>query len=295
MTNERIAVGIDFSDASQDAARWIAGQFPDAEIVLVHVISIPEPPPIVGNRYPRRDLMIETLREGADRRLRTLSEAMQARRVWLEVREGDVAAVLAEVASAYEASFVAVGAHGERPRRVETIGTTAQQVVRTAAIPVLLIVRPGESRLARILVPVEDTTAGGDALRWAARLGRPVGAHVTALHVTAAGVMTSALTAAAVISGVPAPTVPHADAPPPADRWTELAVASGVDRERVTSEEVFGDAALEIVAASERLPADLVIMSRRKGGGLRRAVLGSVTEAVLRHATCNVLIVPETP
>ena len=75
----------------------------------------------------------------------------------------------------------------------------------------------------------------------------------------------------------------------------DLAVASGVARSRVTSEEAFGDPASEIGAARERLGASLIVIGRRAAGGLRRAVFGSVTEHVLRHAGCNVLVVPEPP
>jgi len=291
MTNERIAVGIDFSAPSLETARWVAQQFPGTELVLVHVISVPAPPAIVSSRYPRRDLMVDTLREGADVRLRSLAGSLQLR-TWLEIREGEVASELAEVASAYGARFVALGAHGERPRAAGTIGTTAQQVVRTAAIPVMLVLAT-ERPIGRILVAVDDSDLSAESLRWAARIGERSGAHVTALHVTPAGVMSHALAAAAVVSGVPNPTMPHGEADQPPDRWIELARASGVPADRVTSEQAFGDAAMEIVAASERLGADLVIMGRRRAGGLRRAVLGSVTEAVLGHATCSVLVIPE--
>ncbi|MBM4439287.1 MAG: universal stress protein, partial [Candidatus Rokubacteria bacterium] len=37
---------------------------------------------------------------------------------------------------------------------------------------------------------------------------------------------------------------------------------------------------------------DLVVLGARGLRGVRRALLGSVSEAVLRHAGCSVLIVP---
>ncbi len=50
-----------------------------------------------------------------------------------------------------------------------------------------------------------------------------------------------------------------------------------------------GDADLEIVGLAKRLGADLIVMGRR---GIRRAVGGSVSDAVIRRAPCPVLVVP---
>jgi nucleotide-binding universal stress UspA family protein len=52
-----------------------------------------------------------------------------------------------------------------------------------------------------------------------------------------------------------------------------------------------GDAAGEIVALSEDLKCDLIVMGTHGRAGLKRLVLGSVAEAVLRRAPCPVLTV----
>jgi nucleotide-binding universal stress UspA family protein len=52
-----------------------------------------------------------------------------------------------------------------------------------------------------------------------------------------------------------------------------------------------GDAAAEIVALAEDIEAGLIVMGSRGLGGIRRAVVGSVSEAVFRHAHCPVLVV----
>jgi nucleotide-binding universal stress UspA family protein len=48
---------------------------------------------------------------------------------------------------------------------------------------------------------------------------------------------------------------------------------------------------LEIVALAEELRADLIVMGSRGLGGLRRALMGSVSDSVVRHAHCPVLVV----
>jgi nucleotide-binding universal stress UspA family protein len=48
---------------------------------------------------------------------------------------------------------------------------------------------------------------------------------------------------------------------------------------------------LEIVALAEELQADLIVMGSRGLGGVRRALMGSVSDFVVRHAHCPVLVV----
>jgi nucleotide-binding universal stress UspA family protein len=52
-----------------------------------------------------------------------------------------------------------------------------------------------------------------------------------------------------------------------------------------------GSAASEIVKASKDWPADLVVIGSHGRGGIRRALLGSVAEGVMRQASCPVLVV----
>ena len=52
-----------------------------------------------------------------------------------------------------------------------------------------------------------------------------------------------------------------------------------------------GAVALEIVALAEELGAGLIVMGCRGLGGVRRALMGSVSDSVVRHAHCPVLVV----
>lgn len=53
-----------------------------------------------------------------------------------------------------------------------------------------------------------------------------------------------------------------------------------------------GNTADHILGAAERIPADLIVMGTHGLRGFERWLLGSVTERVLRRATCPVLTVP---
>jgi len=56
---------------------------------------------------------------------------------------------------------------------------------------------------------------------------------------------------------------------------------------------LLGEAAREIVHLAEDLGAGLVVMGSRGHGGIRRALMGSVSDSVVRHAHCPVLVVRE--
>jgi nucleotide-binding universal stress UspA family protein len=53
-----------------------------------------------------------------------------------------------------------------------------------------------------------------------------------------------------------------------------------------------GDAAKLILEKAESLPAETIVLGSHGHGLLHKALLGSVSEAVIRHAGCNVMIVP---
>ena len=49
----------------------------------------------------------------------------------------------------------------------------------------------------------------------------------------------------------------------------------------------------EIVALAEEIGAGVIVIGARGVGGIRRALTGSVSESVVRHAHCPVLVVRE--
>jgi nucleotide-binding universal stress UspA family protein len=73
------------------------------------------------------------------------------------------------------------------------------------------------------------------------------------------------------------------------DTETERVVSAGGTV--VGSHLAMGDAPREIVHLAEDLDAGLVVMGSRGRGGIRRALMGSVSDAVVRHAHCPVLVV----
>lgn len=53
-----------------------------------------------------------------------------------------------------------------------------------------------------------------------------------------------------------------------------------------------GKPAHEIVRTAKDWPADLIVIGSHARHGIKRALLGSVAEEVMRHAPCPVLVIP---
>jgi nucleotide-binding universal stress UspA family protein len=139
----------------------------------------------------------------------------------------------------------------------------------------------------RILCPIDFSEPSIHALEQATRLARWYGARLAVLHVRP--------------TVMPHPDLPVGGTPAPwlVKELDELrqrvsaacaeASAGGVDVDAMATA---GEPMREVLACAEALPADLVVMGTHGTSGFEHLVLGSVTEKVLRKASCPVLTVP---
>jgi nucleotide-binding universal stress UspA family protein len=138
----------------------------------------------------------------------------------------------------------------------------------------------------KILVPVDFDEPSEHALAYAVALAVPLGAAITVLHafeIPYYGFPDGALIATAEMAGR---ILVGAQAG--LDALLEKHAGSGVALKGVV---VQGPPAFEIEKAAKE--ADLVVMGTHGRRGVRRALLGSVTEKVARTSARPVLIVHE--
>jgi nucleotide-binding universal stress UspA family protein len=196
--------------------------------------------------------------------------------------------------------MTAVSASGLKVGKM--LGSVADHVCRTVPIPVMLI-RPkdgrrieGEKRLInRILIPMD----GSDL----SKLALPIGEELAAK-----------LEVSITLFQMARMIIPYAADPmgsiPPVDslelsKYEENRVRAemiALEKElkekglTVTHSVTSGfDAADEIIEAGKKVDADLVVMSTHGRSGLRRWVLGSVAEKVLRYGEIPILLVNARP
>lgn len=295
MRIDRIVVGVDFSEPSSSAARWIARNFPDAELVLVHCIEVPHIPAFLARHAGSRETLIDLARTGAAERLSIFARALAPARVRTEVRESSPVEGIVAAAGASAADMVVVGATGTRLDGWLRghIGRTADRLARCAHVPVLVCPGARPERPQRLLVALDESDITPHVLAWTRELASRFDAHVTAVHVVSSAVLTHVMTMASVggASDAEVARETREEFRDDADGWINEMVTAGLDASRVTSEVDFGEPGQEIVAASLRLDSDLIVVGSRGAGAVRRTLLGSVVGEVLHHARCPVLVV----
>lgn len=298
MRVESISIGMDFSDTAIEAAKWVVEYFaPTAKATLVHVIPPSDQPAFAGHLIPPAAAIEAVAREYAERQLRRVAGVLAPAIVRTNIRVGNPYEEITTQAAEIGADLVVVGPHGGRPRPRKFLGTTAERIVRTSAVPVLVATNPPDGRPHRILVPVDDSSITSVALAWTRDLAAVFDANVTLLHVWSNAVYSH------VASMSYATAKGEDDARREIDRelrdaalqWLETLAHTGVPRERVTARVAHGkagDATLEMAA---EMSADLIVLGRRGSGVVVPALLGSTVGTVLHGATCPVLVVVEPP
>lgn len=134
----------------------------------------------------------------------------------------------------------------------------------------------------RVVVPIDFSHSSDEAIQTALEIaGKPEAVHV--IHV------------ALLPNFVPYAGEVIATVEP--ERWLELAkthlaeyLASRPQFAGVCSKVLEGDAGSRIASFAAEAHADLIVMPSHGYHGVKRFLLGSVTEVVLRHAPCEVLV-----
>jgi universal stress protein A len=135
----------------------------------------------------------------------------------------------------------------------------------------------------RILLAVDGSAPSDAAVRVVARSPWPEDAMVRVLAVAVPVAPASELAFAV-------PELEHdaeQEANRAADAASRLLAASGLS---VETKVRLGPAPDEILDEAREWPADLVVVGSHGRTGVRRLILGSVAEYVVRHAPCSVMV-----
>lgn len=144
-----------------------------------------------------------------------------------------------------------------------------------------------------ILLPTDFSECANYALSYSAELARIFGARIICVNVIEPVVPTVGYT------GMAEP-LPIADISEQLEDSAERELpkiagcdeCAGLDIEEVI---VHGEASSEIVRVARERGVDLIVISSHGRTGLGRILFGSTAEAVVRHATCPVLVVKPPP
>ena len=290
----RVVIGVDFNDPAIDGEQWAASFVaPEAELVLVHVLEISEAPGFLRRRFEPTPQLIESARTGAEQRLRTLSKSFGERPLRLEIRVGDPAAQIADVARECGADLIVIGKHGVNVGRWGRLGTTAERLIRQAPAPVLLAFGTPTDRPRHVLVALDDGPDIARVVDWGTRVCASGDEEITVLHVLGTAVldhMTSSAAARAKGDYRDDEQLRH-ELREEALRWLDQVLRVRGRGMSASSVVTFGDPPAEIIGVADRVDADVIVVGTRGAGGIRQVLLGSVAREVLRRATRPVLVV----
>jgi len=140
-----------------------------------------------------------------------------------------------------------------------------------------------------ILLPTDFSGCANYALPYAAAIARATQARIVCVHVV------EPVVPAVGYTGMADP-LPIADISEQLEDSAERELPMITDCEELNGLEVedlivHGDAAAEIVRVAGERAADLIVISSHGRTGLGRMIFGSTAEAVVRHASCPVLVV----
>jgi nucleotide-binding universal stress UspA family protein len=208
--------------------------------------------------------------------------------------EGAVAERLAAHAASLPADLVVMTTHGRGAVSRMWLGSVADELLRQLTMPLLLLrhltpsATNGRSGFRRILVPLDGSTRSEAILEPALALCPPQGAHYMLLR---------------VVTPPPAIAEPdlaaHGGEPSNAIEGERLRAAAYLDRIadrleargcHVSTQVIVGDApARAIIDQGHPGTVDCIALATRGASGMKRLLLGSVTDKVVRGADVPVL------
>jgi len=296
MKTDRLLAGLDFGAASIAAERWAKEWFaPDAEFLLAHVIAPPDRPRFAHDKLPPEADLEATARDFAEARLREIKSYLSSQPIRTEIRVGKPYEQLAMLATESRADLIVIGPHGGRPHTSRFLGTTAERIVRSSPVPVLVATHPPPGPPRRILVPVDDAEITGPIIAAARRLATRFRAEITLLHVWSNAVYShvASMSYAAKANEAEAREEISNELRDAGHHWLREIARTGIQRDRVTAAVTHGKPGDATIQLAKAMRADLIVLGRRGTGLVAPALLGSTVGTVLHGSSCPVFVVTE--
>lgn len=231
----------------------------------------------------------------AENYLRSVADSFRGMDVTCTVKAGRPEEVIVNAAERHAGILIAMASHGRSGLGRFLLGSVAEKILRGAGNP-LLIVRAGagadgdgERELKSVIVPLDGSPLAERAMPMAAVLAKKLG--IEAVLLRAYGVPT-----AGYVNEDNFPVANYLDILEAAHDEANLYIGRKVAEMKelgvpaVTSVVKEGTPADTIIDFAGESPADLIMMASHGRSGVKRLVLGSVTEAVARHGRGPMLI-----
>ena len=294
-----VLVGVDGSEASDHALAWAADEAMRRgwSLHLVCAYTVPVTAGIAGeitSPLVDDDSVSRVASETCAAAARAVASRPDAPPVRTSISYGDAAGVLVDASAT--AGLVVVGKRGKGGFTSRLLGGVSTALPAHAACPTVVVPFPRGERerdedrrsepaeRARVVVGTDGSVSAAHAVDVAASFARERGWPVVLLAAVPLAVPTLAWLPTALD---PEPVVREVRGQLDAAAHTLRAEHPGLE----VSIDVVHDSPARALTEASRT-AGLVVVGARGHGGFTGMLLGSVSQAVLRHAQCPVLVVP---
>ena len=285
LTIRTILFPTDFSDCAEHAfaqAAALAARYDAAVHVLNVIVPHHEDPDNPMNYLQDLDLSLTT---------QEVTEAHQHDAVRLIHNQHiglSPAAGILEYAARHAVDLIVMGTHGRRGGGRLLMGSVAEETVRLSSCPVLTVGAADDDEkrpIRRVLAPVDFSESSQAVLTHAKELASAYEAHLDVLHVLTEvsmpgvyGIDTIQVATPAVQQRVREGLVAAVEESPGADVPYDVHLMVGFP-------------ARDIVDFAEGYQTDLIVLATHGYTGLKRLMMGSVAENIVRLAPCPVLTI----
>jgi nucleotide-binding universal stress UspA family protein len=294
----RILIPLDGSKTAEKVlpyARFVAGAL-KLPVELLAVVDIVEMAThISADRARHLDTMIEDSVRNSEQYLRGVAGTFPGANTKCRVEKGKAEQVIIETAAADKGTLITMATHGRSGINRWLLGSIAEKVLRGATNPLLLVRATEEGKTERvailksIVVPLDGSELAESVLPTVAELAKTLKLEVVLFR--AYSIPYSAYSNAEGYYAVDYEELLKAmreEAVDYLDKKTEAVKKLGIDKVSCVAKEGF--AADEIISLSRKSPDNLIAMCTHGRSGVKRWVLGSVTETVVRHSADPVLV-----
>ncbi len=299
-----ILVPVDGSVLAQQAIPYARALLrPDDQVLLLRVVPLAESiaAAMTGTVIASEDEVSAMWKQAADGELAEAAghAGIAADRIATEVAVGDPAEQIVAAAQAKPAEMIVMASHGRGAIGRAIFGSVADRVAHTATVPVMLV-RPSKDHtdrpdfhVARVVVPLDGSALAEEALPVAKRISTQLAVPI---HLVRAIDPVSALPMAPSVTPI-APVSPEIATQIMNEIEAEAkGTLATVERKlagdgfTATAELLEGSPFFAIADALK--PGDVLVMTSHGRTGVRRWLMGSVAEKLVREAPAPVVIVP---
>jgi nucleotide-binding universal stress UspA family protein len=249
----------------------------------LHVVHVWRPVPSVHFDALIRQEMRREAQEILDEQVKKI-EGLGATVTDVHLREGGASEEIIALAAEIGVGLAAVGSRGRGRIRRLLMGSVSDAVVRHAHCPVVVARWKPVAFPAKILLPTDGSEEATLATQTVTDLGERTGSELHVVHV-------GEIPPTHFLDRYGYRALYEED-----EREARQLLETQIEKMKAAGATVaqahlrIGRADEEVVVLAEELGVDLIAMGSRGLGGVRRALMGSVSDSVVRHAHCPVLI-----